>query len=386
MEGAGRVGEGAGAGPAAPERGNTRCGGVGSAPRRIEESRLGRPPCNPLVLLQRLVPAPHQAPDGRPPSYPVSCPIVAAPCSNALRQLMYSHVDPKCLEESPTAKWWAEYFRRGFRQQDLVAHVEDRADFDGLAVKWGIGNKKASVEDCAAECLAHVPGAIPGAAVAGTGGVQRVVLGFPEPRPVPEPSVQRLHVVPRRGVLRARCTHAHQGRLLAEVHRGARSARAQLPWRARPSVPRAPPDGAGPRAVVGRCHPAGGHAADQWDVWAAVQLVTAAVQQVTAAVQLVSVVPGFEGPCVCHHLSACHEGVRVCLRVLAAMVWGILHRKLPACSDGVGNSAPKPSCLQRWCGELSAYTLLQVVARCSAQVWAPNAFTYSRDRALYQFV
>uniref|UniRef100_A0A7R9W011 Apple domain-containing protein n=1 Tax=Chlamydomonas euryale TaxID=1486919 RepID=A0A7R9W011_9CHLO len=74
----------------------------------------------------------------------------------------YSHVDPKCLEESPTAKWWAEYFRRGFRQQDLVAHVEDRADFDGLAVKWGIGNKKASVEDCAAECLAHVPGAIPG--------------------------------------------------------------------------------------------------------------------------------------------------------------------------------------------------------------------------------
>ncbi|KAG1663396.1 hypothetical protein FOA52_011674 [Chlamydomonas sp. UWO 241] len=74
----------------------------------------------------------------------------------------YSHVDPKCLDASPTAMWWKEYYRLGFRQQDLVAHIEEMADFDGLAVGWGIGNKMATVEDCAAACLAFKVGSNPG--------------------------------------------------------------------------------------------------------------------------------------------------------------------------------------------------------------------------------
>ncbi|KAG1671874.1 hypothetical protein FOA52_003441 [Chlamydomonas sp. UWO 241] len=74
----------------------------------------------------------------------------------------YSHVVPKCLEDSPTAKWWAAYYKAGGRQRDLVVHIEKNAEFDGLAVAWGLGNKKATAEECAAQCLAHMPGQIDG--------------------------------------------------------------------------------------------------------------------------------------------------------------------------------------------------------------------------------
>eukprot|EP00959_Pyramimonas_sp_CCMP1952_P134961 2824000-Pyramimonas_sp.AAC.1 len=30
--------------------------------------------------------------------------------------------------------------------------MEDGADYDGLAVQWGIGNKKATAADCEAAC------------------------------------------------------------------------------------------------------------------------------------------------------------------------------------------------------------------------------------------
>ncbi len=46
----------------------------------------------------------------------------------------YAHVVPKCLEDSPTAKWWAEYYKSGGKQSDLVVHIEKAADYDGLAV------------------------------------------------------------------------------------------------------------------------------------------------------------------------------------------------------------------------------------------------------------
>lgn len=36
----------------------------------------------------------------------------------------YAHVDSKCLESSPTSKWWAHYYIRGGRQSDLIAHIE----------------------------------------------------------------------------------------------------------------------------------------------------------------------------------------------------------------------------------------------------------------------
>ncbi|GLI68829.1 hypothetical protein VaNZ11_013371 [Volvox africanus] len=74
----------------------------------------------------------------------------------------YAHVVPKCLEDSPTAKWWAEYYASGGKQADLVVHIEKQADYDGLAVYWGINNKKASVEECAEHCKKHMPNTVDG--------------------------------------------------------------------------------------------------------------------------------------------------------------------------------------------------------------------------------
>lgn len=31
------------------------------------------------------------------------------------------------------------------------------ADYDGLAVAWGVGNKKRTLEECARACKEHVP-------------------------------------------------------------------------------------------------------------------------------------------------------------------------------------------------------------------------------------
>jgi hypothetical protein len=80
----------------------------------------------------------------------------------------YAHVVPKCLEESPTNRWFQEYYAAGGKQGDLVAHIETAADYDGLAVKWGIKNTKASAQECAEDCLSHMPGKIDG----GLGGCQ----------------------------------------------------------------------------------------------------------------------------------------------------------------------------------------------------------------------
>ncbi len=41
----------------------------------------------------------------------------------------YAHVVPKCLEDSPTAQWWNEYYASGGKQADLVVHIEKQADF-----------------------------------------------------------------------------------------------------------------------------------------------------------------------------------------------------------------------------------------------------------------
>jgi len=49
------------------------------------------------------------------------------------------------------------YYARGGKQGALKAHIEPAADYDGLAVYWGINNTKASAEDCAKQCLEHMP-------------------------------------------------------------------------------------------------------------------------------------------------------------------------------------------------------------------------------------
>ncbi len=67
----------------------------------------------------------------------------------------YAHVVPQCLIDSPSAKWWFDWEATGGKPEDLVVHIELHADFDGLAVGWGIGNKKASAEECGEACRAH---------------------------------------------------------------------------------------------------------------------------------------------------------------------------------------------------------------------------------------
>lgn len=47
-------------------------------------------------------------------------------------------------------------------QPEPLSIVEKAADYDGLAVAWGIGNKMATAEDCAVACLNHKPGVIQG--------------------------------------------------------------------------------------------------------------------------------------------------------------------------------------------------------------------------------
>ncbi|EFN55718.1 hypothetical protein CHLNCDRAFT_134029 [Chlorella variabilis] len=66
----------------------------------------------------------------------------------------YAHVVPSCLEESPTNKWWQE---NKPQPDDLDIHIERHADYDGLAVGWGIGNTKGSIEECAEACRQHKP-------------------------------------------------------------------------------------------------------------------------------------------------------------------------------------------------------------------------------------
>lgn len=66
----------------------------------------------------------------------------------------YAHVKPECLYSSPTAKWWNT---TAPKPEDLDVHLERYADYDGVAVKWGIDHKHETVESCAQACRDHVP-------------------------------------------------------------------------------------------------------------------------------------------------------------------------------------------------------------------------------------
>jgi hypothetical protein len=57
----------------------------------------------------------------------------------------YSHVNASCLEQSPTNLWHKAYLASGGRNDDLIAHIDERSDYDGLAVAWGIGNKEGTI-------------------------------------------------------------------------------------------------------------------------------------------------------------------------------------------------------------------------------------------------
>jgi hypothetical protein len=51
---------------------------------------------------------------------------------------------------------------QGGKQSDLVAHIEEAADYDGLAVVWGIKNTKKTAEECAEHCKRHMPKQVAG--------------------------------------------------------------------------------------------------------------------------------------------------------------------------------------------------------------------------------
>jgi hypothetical protein len=67
----------------------------------------------------------------------------------------YSHVVPSCLEKSKTAK---EFDASPAARAAQVIWYEEHASYDGLAVGWGIGNKKPTAKACAQACKSHKPG------------------------------------------------------------------------------------------------------------------------------------------------------------------------------------------------------------------------------------
>lgn len=73
----------------------------------------------------------------------------------------YAHVDPECLSKSPTNTAYSQFLNESVR----VGHgppiwravILNNSDVDGLAVGWGIGNKKNSAKDCESACVKHLP-------------------------------------------------------------------------------------------------------------------------------------------------------------------------------------------------------------------------------------
>jgi len=65
-------------------------------------------------------------------------------------------VNASCLRSSPTAQWWRQVGANG-RAAGLAAHLEERADYDGVAVVWGLGHKAATAQACGEACLNYVP-------------------------------------------------------------------------------------------------------------------------------------------------------------------------------------------------------------------------------------
>jgi len=66
----------------------------------------------------------------------------------------YAHVEVPCLERSPTALQYTALVRS---RERLEAHAEAGADYDGLAVRWGIGHTVPTWEACERACRDHDP-------------------------------------------------------------------------------------------------------------------------------------------------------------------------------------------------------------------------------------
>lgn len=51
----------------------------------------------------------------------------------------------------------------GGSYKDLIVHIEQRADYDGIAVRWGVNHKTPTPQECAKACWNHRPGQVEGA-------------------------------------------------------------------------------------------------------------------------------------------------------------------------------------------------------------------------------
>ena len=67
----------------------------------------------------------------------------------------YAHVVPECLVNSTTNK---DFDSSETSRLEQVAWLEKHASYDGLAVRWGIGHKAGTAEECAQKCREHQPG------------------------------------------------------------------------------------------------------------------------------------------------------------------------------------------------------------------------------------
>lgn len=61
------------------------------------------------------------------------------------------------MEQSPTNMWWQEWRQSGASKQHAEAVLEEHADYDGIAVVWGIGHFKQTVDECAEACRTYEP-------------------------------------------------------------------------------------------------------------------------------------------------------------------------------------------------------------------------------------
>lgn len=72
----------------------------------------------------------------------------------------YANVDPGCLVESPTTIAYLGFLHASKESgvpPDWKSVLMNRTDVDGIAVKWGIGNKKNSAQGCEQACINHIP-------------------------------------------------------------------------------------------------------------------------------------------------------------------------------------------------------------------------------------
>lgn len=73
----------------------------------------------------------------------------------------YAHVDPECLNKSPTNTAYSQFLKMsvglGTGPPDWKKITLEHSDVDGLAVGWGIGNKKESTQECEKACVEHSP-------------------------------------------------------------------------------------------------------------------------------------------------------------------------------------------------------------------------------------